>query len=83
MNEKSMAVSFVKYALQQICNNLDEISVESMDDDRGTLISISVATEDMGKVIGKSGQTISALRTLISVISAREEKRYFLKVIDN
>jgi len=82
MSEKTLAVSFVRYILQQICANSDEIIVEAIDDDRGTLITVKVAVEDMGKVIGKSGQTVSALRTLLSVISAREEKRYFLKIID-
>lgn len=82
MGEKSLAVSFVQYVLQQICSNNDEIVVEAKDDDRGTLITVKVSAEDMGKVIGKSGQTVSALRTLLSVISAREEKRFFLKVID-
>ena len=82
MGEKNLAVGFVQYILQQICHNGDEIEVESIDDDRGTLITVKVSADDMGKVIGKSGQTVSALRTLLSVISAREEKRYFLKVID-
>ena len=82
MSEKNLAVSFVQYVLQQICHNSDEIVVEAKDDDRGTLITVKVADEDMGKVIGKSGQTVSALRTLLSVISAREEKRYFLKILD-
>lgn len=82
MSKKTLAVSFVQYVLQQICTNSDEILVEAIDDDRGTLVTVKVATEDMGKVIGKSGQTVTALRTLLSVISAREEKRYFLKIID-
>ena len=82
MGEKNLAVSFVQYVLQQICHNHDEIVVEAKDDDRGTLITVQVNEDDMGKIIGKSGQTVSALRTLLSVISAREGKRYFLKVID-
>ena len=82
MGEKSLAASFVQYILQQICHNVDEIAVNSADDERGTLITVKVSDSDMGKVIGKSGQTVSALRTLLSVISAREEKRYFLKIID-
>ena len=77
-----MAVSFVQYVLQQICQDIESLTVEASDDERGTLIIVKVAEEDMGKIIGKGGQTISALRTLLSVISAQEEKKYFLKVID-
>jgi predicted RNA-binding protein YlqC (UPF0109 family) len=82
MGEKNMAVSFVQYVLQQICENPDNLTIEAKDDERGTLIIVKVAESDMGKIIGKSGQTISALRTLLSVISAQQETKYFLKVID-
>ncbi len=82
MVEKNIAVSFVQYVLQQVCEKPEEIVIETTDDEMGTLLSLKVAEEDMGRIIGKSGQTISALRTLLSVISAREEKRYFLKVLD-
>jgi predicted RNA-binding protein YlqC (UPF0109 family) len=82
MSEKNTAVEFVRYVLQQICSNTDAIVIASNDDDRGTLITIRVAGEDMGRLIGKEGQTISALRSLISILSARENVRYFLKVED-
>lgn len=82
MSEKNTAVEFVSYILQQICSNAEAIQVNAADDDRGTLITVNVATEDMGRLIGKDGQTISALRTLISILSARESVRYFLKVED-
>ncbi len=82
MSEKNTAVEFVSYILQQICSNAGAIEVNAADDDRGTLITVTVATEDMGRLIGKDGQTISALRTLISILSARESVRYFLKVED-
>lgn len=82
MSEKNTAVEFVRYVLHQICSNTGAIEIVSKDDDRGTLITIQVATEDMGRLIGKDGQTISALRSLISILSARENVRYFLKVED-
>ncbi len=82
MSEKSLAVSFVHYVLQQICSKHDEVLIDAKDDERGTLITVNVAKEDMGKIIGKNGQTVSALRTLLSVISARENNRYFLKILD-
>ena len=82
MSEKNTAVEFVRYILQQICSDTSAIEIASNDDDRGTLITVRVATEDMGRLIGKEGQTISALRSLISILSARENVRYFLKVED-
>jgi hypothetical protein len=82
MSEKNTAVEFVRYVLQQICSDTNAIEVTATDDDRGTLITVRVNTEDMGRLIGKDGQTISALRTLVSILSARESVRYFLKVED-
>ncbi len=82
MSEKNTAVEFVRYVLQQICSDTNSIQVEASDDDRGTLITVRVNADDMGRLIGKDGQTISALRTLISILSARESVRYFLKVED-
>ncbi len=82
MSEKNTAFEFVRYVLHQICSHADDIHVESKDDDRGTLITVKVNPEDMGRLIGKDGQTISALRSLISILSARENVRYFLKVED-
>lgn len=82
MSEKNAAVEFVRYVLQQICSDTNAIDVQSTDDERGTLITVRVNPDDMGRLIGKDGQTISALRTLISILSARESVRYFLKVED-
>jgi hypothetical protein len=82
MSEKNTAVEFVRYILQQICSDANAIEVNANDDERGTLISVRVSTSDMGRLIGKDGQTISALRTLVSILSARESVRYFLKVED-
>lgn len=76
------AVDFVKYTLEQICEHKDAIAVEHKVDDLGVLISVTVAEEDMGKLIGKSGQTISALRTLVRIIGARDNERINLKVLE-
>jgi predicted RNA-binding protein YlqC (UPF0109 family) len=82
MSEKNTAVEFVRYVLQQICSDTKAIEVNASDDERGTLITVRVSPDDMGRLIGKDGQTISALRTLVSILSARESVRYFLKVED-
>lgn len=82
MTEKENAIDFIRYVLSQICENTDAIQIESEDDDRGTLVTIHVKETDMGRLIGKEGQTISALRTLLMVLSARGGFRMNLKVAD-
>ncbi len=76
------ATDFVKYVLEQICEHKGAIVVEHKVDDLGVLISVTVAEADMGKLIGKNGQTISALRTLVRIVGARENERINLKVLE-
>ncbi len=76
------AADFVSHVLDQICEEKDAIKVNAAKDDLGVLVTIEVAESDMGKLIGKNGQTISALRTLARIIGARENERVNLKVIE-
>ena len=53
---------------------------------RGThahVIELSVAKEDLGKVIGKGGAHASAIRTILSAASGKENKRYILEIIED
>jgi len=76
------ATEFVRYILHQLCEKKDEVVVESKIDHLGTLISIRVHEDDMGKVIGKSGQTISALRLLVRGMGAKNNEKINLKVLE-
>jgi predicted RNA-binding protein YlqC (UPF0109 family) len=56
-----------------------EVEVVSIDRGRGTVaIKVKMADEDMGRLIGKAGRNIEALRTLVRVASLRERKRVFV-----
>jgi uncharacterized protein len=57
----------------------DEVFVEHLEDD---VIELEVAEEDVGKVIGRQGRNVRALRTLLSAAGVRARKRYTLEVID-
>ncbi len=83
MSENQSAIDFVRYVLEQICSEKEAISVEEINDDHGTMIQVEVADSDMGKLIGKGGQNISALRTLVRIMGVREEKRIAVKILDS
>lgn len=76
------AADFVAYVLDQICEQKEQIQVNVERDDLGILVSVTVDESDMGKLIGKSGQTISALRTLVRIMGAKENERINIKVIE-
>jgi uncharacterized protein len=57
----------------------DEVFVDHLDDD---VLELEVAENDVGKVIGRQGRNVRALRTLLSAAGVRTRKRYTLEVID-
>lgn len=73
---------FVEFVLKSVVDHPDEVSVERTIDEMGVLISVTVNPEDMGKVIGKSGQTAKAIRTLLKVVGAKNDARVNMKIIE-
>jgi uncharacterized protein len=73
---------FVEYVVKQIVTKPDEVEVTRTVDDMGVLITLKVAQGDMGKVIGKSGQTAKALRILLRILGAKNEARVNLKIVE-
>ena len=61
----------------------DEVVVDSFEEEDGTIVlELSVAEGDAGKVIGRGGRTIAALRTVVRASSVRENRRVLIDVID-
>jgi hypothetical protein len=54
---------------------------EEMEDDT-TVIKLTVAKEDMGRIIGKEGRTAKAIRTLINAVSTRNNVKAVLKIVE-
>lgn len=75
-------VAFVEYVVKQIVDNPEGVKVERKIDDMGVLITLFVSKEDMGKIIGKSGQTAKALRTLLRIIGSKNNDRVNLKIVE-
>ena len=73
---------FVEYVLKTVVDNPDDVKVERSVDEMGVLITVHVNPEDMGKVIGKSGQTAKAIRTLLKVVGAKHDARVNMKIIE-
>lgn len=69
----------VEYVARSVADKPAEVEVASIDRGRGTVaIKVKMADEDMGRLIGKAGRNIEALRTLVRVASLRERKRVFV-----
>jgi len=72
---------FLKFILESIVDDKDELFIETKTDELGILLTVRVSTRDMGKLIGKNGQTIKALRTLLRIVGG-SENRINLKVVE-
>lgn len=73
---------FIEYVVKQIVNDPDAVEVTRTVDEMGVLITLKVSKDDMGKVIGKSGQTAKSLRVLLRVVGARNNARVNLKIVE-
>ncbi|MCL1930111.1 KH domain-containing protein [Candidatus Saccharibacteria bacterium] len=73
---------FVMYIVQGIVENPDDVKIERTEDDKGTLLSLTVNPDDLGRVIGKKGQTAQALRNLLRALGMKNDAHYHLKIVD-
>jgi hypothetical protein len=72
--------------VEQIAKSLvdapDEVLVYQVEEDGETVIELEVAPDDMGKLIGKHGRTVRALRCLVNATGIRSQKRYALEILE-
>src|SRR5439155_21135672 len=69
----------VEFIAKSVAEKPGEVEVHAVDRGRGTLaIKVKMADDDLGRLIGKSGRNIEALRTLVRVASLRERRRVFV-----
>lgn len=69
-------IDLVKYLVSQIVDHPDDIQIEeSVDENNTRLITFTVHPDDMGKVIGKGGKIISAIREIVKVKAIKQQER--------
>lgn len=73
---------FVDFVVRQMVDHPHEVKIEKTIDDRGVLLELTVADEDIGRVIGKQGATVQSLRTLLRALGSRNNAIYNLRIRD-
>lgn len=73
---------FIEFVVKNIVDYPEQVEIERTIDDLGVLITLKVAKEDMGKIIGKGGQTAKAMRILLRLIGSKNEERVNLKILE-
>lgn len=74
--------AFLRYVLESIVDDKDSLVIESKIDELGVLLTVQVGDDDMGKLIGKGGQTVKALRTLLRLLGSVGSQRINLKILE-
>ena len=71
----------VEFLARNLVANPDEVKVEEIPSNRYTVIELTVARSDVGKVIGKQGRTARALRSLLKVAATKQGQRASLEIL--
>jgi predicted RNA-binding protein YlqC (UPF0109 family) len=71
---------FLEFVVKGLVEHPEDIKVHRVVDEMGVLLTLDLNAEDMGKVIGRSGNTAKAIRTLLRVVGMKHNARVNLKI---
>ncbi|HCC04939.1 TPA: RNA-binding protein [Patescibacteria group bacterium] len=71
---------FLEYVVKGLVDTPDAVKVQRTVDEMGVLLTLDVDAADMGKIIGRSGNTAKAIRTLLRVVGMKNNSRVNLKI---
>jgi uncharacterized protein len=72
----------IKMIAEALVDQPGQVSVKEVGGNHTSVLELSVAKVDIGKVIGKHGRNVSAMRTILSAVSAKEKKRALLEIVE-
>ncbi len=77
-----MEKELVEYIVKSLVDVPDEVSISVVEGEKSTILELKVASEDVGKVIGKQGRIAKAIRTILSARATTSGKRAVLEILD-
>lgn len=73
---------FVEFVTKALVDYPEQVDVQEVDGERVVVFELRLNQTDIGKVIGKSGRTITAIRTLLTSAAAKQGKRAMIEIIE-
>ena len=73
-------VKFLEFVVKALVENPDDVKINRTVDEMGVLMTLDVNKDDMGKIIGREGNTAKAIRTLLRVVGMKNNARVNLKI---
>ena len=77
-----MEKDLVEYIVKSLVDFPNDVAVNVVEGEQSTILELKVATEDIGKVIGKQGRIAKAIRTILSATATKGGKRAVLEILD-
>jgi predicted RNA-binding protein YlqC (UPF0109 family) len=74
--------ALVELMAKSLVDKPEEVIVSVTDGEKSSLFELRVAASDIGKVVGKQGNTAHAMRTIMSAAGTKLDKRYVLEILD-
>ena len=71
---------FLEYVVKSLVDNPESVKIGRTVDEMGVLLTLDVNPADMGKIVGRSGNTAKAIRTLLRVVGMKNDARVNLKI---
>jgi len=71
---------FLEFVIKALVDNPDQVKVIRTVDEMGVLLTLEVGAADMGKIIGREGNTAKSIRTLLRVVGMKNNSRVNLKI---
>ena len=72
----------IEMIVKALVDEADSVDVREVEQKGTTLIEVRVAPNDVGKIIGKQGKTIRALRSLARIGGSKKNRRYLLEIVE-
>jgi predicted RNA-binding protein YlqC (UPF0109 family) len=76
------AAELVEYLARRLVEHDDQVVVEEIEEDDALVIQLHVASDDLGRVIGRGGRIARALRTLVRAGGAHDDRRVLLEIVE-
>ncbi len=73
---------FIEYVAKTLVDKPERVEINEIAGAQTNVLELKVAKEDVGKIIGKSGRTADAIRTILNCGAAKQNKRFILHIID-
>jgi len=81
MDSQASMRELVEFIAKSLVDDPSQVYVSEIEGENSVILELRVGPEDMGRIIGKGGRTVNAMRTLVRVLAAKQGKRVTLEVV--